>query len=136
MARIGFIGLGNMGGPMVRNLLKAGHRLAAFDLVPAALEAAAAAGAEAATDAGQAAHRADFVITMLPSGRDVAEVLGGSAGVLAAARPDAIVIDCSTIDVATARAMHREAQARGLALLDAPVSGGVAGAEAATLTFM
>ncbi|MBU8542968.1 MULTISPECIES: 3-hydroxyisobutyrate dehydrogenase [Roseomonadaceae] len=129
MARIGFVGLGNMGAPMARNLVKAGHQVAVFDLSPAAI--AAVPGAEAAESGAAAATGADIVFTMLPAGAHVREAwLGGMA---AASRPDAVLVDCSTIDVATARAV---AAACGRAFLDAPVSGGVMGAEAGTLTFM
>ena len=133
MARIGFVGLGNMGGPMARNLLKAGHQVAAFDLVPAALAPVTAAGATAAASAAAAAAGADFVITMLPAGKHVRDAWIGSHGMAAASAPGAILIDCSTIDVATAREV---AAAAGRPMLDAPVSGGTMGAEAASLTFM
>ena len=136
MAAIGFIGLGNMGLPMARNLLRAGHRLTVFDLVDAARDEAVTAGAEAAGSAGEAAAGAQVVLTMLPEGRHVREVYLGEDGVIARSRPDALLIDCSTIDVASARAVAAAAGARGLEMLDAPVSGGVAGAEGATLTFM
>ena len=136
MAAIGFVGLGNMGLPMARNLLKAGHRLAAFDLDRSAVAAAVEAGAEAANSAPEAVGGAEIVLTMLPEGRHVRAVYLGEDGVLAAARADALLVDCSTIDVETSRAVHAAAAGRGLAMLDAPVSGGVHGAEAATLTFM
>ena len=136
MARIGFIGLGNMGLPMVRNLLRAGHTVTAFDVVARALEAAATAGAGAARSAALAASTAELVITMLPEGRHVREVYLGAGGVIAAAEGGALLIDCSTIDVATARAVWQAAAERGLEMVDAPVSGGVAGAANATLTFM
>jgi 3-hydroxyisobutyrate dehydrogenase len=136
MAAIGFIGLGNMGLPMVRNLLKAGHRVSGFDVVPAAIEVAVAAGVRGARSAPEAAEGAELVITMLPEGRHVREVYLGEQGVIARAGPDALLIDCSTIDVETARAVSQAAAERGLEMLDAPVSGGVAGAEGASLTFM
>jgi 3-hydroxyisobutyrate dehydrogenase len=136
MAAIGFIGLGNMGLPMVRNLLKAGHRVRGFDVVPAAVEAAVAAGMPSARSAPQAAEGAELVITMLPEGRHVREVYMGEQGVIARAEASALLIDCSTIDVETARAVSQAATERGLEMLDAPVSGGVAGAEGASLTFM
>jgi 3-hydroxyisobutyrate dehydrogenase len=136
MARIGFVGLGNMGGPMVANLLKAGHAVTAFDVAAERVAAAAALGAGAAENAAKAAAGAELVITMLPSGRQSAAVYGGAGGLIALARPGTLLVDCSTIDVATARALSAEAAARGLVLLDAPVSGGVAGASAASLTFM
>ena len=131
MARIGFVGLGNMGGPMARNLLKAGHQVAGYDLVPAALEAFAAAGGTAAASAAAAAAGADFVVTMLPAGKHVRDAWLGAGGMAAASAPGAILIDCSTIDVDTARAVAAEA---GRPMLDAPVSGGTMGAEAGTLT--
>ncbi|MDN3567065.1 3-hydroxyisobutyrate dehydrogenase [Paeniroseomonas aquatica] len=133
MARIGFVGLGNMGGPMARNLLKAGHQVTAFDLMPAALAAVSAAGAATASTAAAAASRAEFVITMLPAGKHVREAWLGSHAMAAATEPGAILIDCSTIDVATAREV---AAGVGRPMLDAPVSGGTMGAEAGTLTFM
>jgi 3-hydroxyisobutyrate dehydrogenase len=136
MASIGFIGLGNMGLPMARNLLKAGHRLVGFDVVGSALDAAAAAGARAAGSASEAAAGAEVVITMLPEGRHVREVYLGAGGIIAHADPHSLLIDCSTIDVDSARAVNGAAAERGLEVLDAPVSGGVAGAENATLTFM
>ncbi|MGH6884712.1 MAG: 3-hydroxyisobutyrate dehydrogenase [Geminicoccales bacterium] len=136
MARIGFIGLGNMGLPMVRNLLRAGHTVTAFDVVAGAVEAAATAGAGAARSAVEVASTAEVVITMLPEGRHVREVYLGTDGVIAAAEGGALLIDCSTIDVATARAVGQAAAERGLDMVDAPVSGGVAGATNATLTFM
>lgn len=136
MARIGFIGLGNMGLPMVRNLLRAGHTVTAFDVVARALEAAATAGAGAARSAVEATSTAELVVTMLPEGRHVREVYLGADGVIAATKGGALLIDCSTIDVATARAVWQAAAERGLEMVDAPVSGGVAGAANATLTFM
>ena len=127
MARIGFIGLGNMGLPMARNLLRAGHDVVGFDLSTTQM-AALGGGAE---NAAEAARGADFVITMLPAGAHVREVwLNGMA---AAAPPEAVFIDCSTIEVAVAREV---AAAVSQPMLDAPVSGGVMGAENATLTFM
>lgn len=136
MASIGFIGLGNMGGPMARNLVQAGHRLRVYDLSASAVERVVEAGAEAASGVAAATQDADFVITMLPAGEHVREVYLGEDGVLAAAAPGTLLVDCSTIDVATAREMSVVAATADLDMLDAPVSGGVAGAEAATLTFM
>jgi 3-hydroxyisobutyrate dehydrogenase len=136
MARIGFIGLGNMGGPMAANLVKAGHAVTAFDVSAERVTEAVAAGAAAAGSTGAAAAGAELVLTMLPSGRESRAVYGGPDGLIAAAQPGTLLVDCSTIDVATARALGAEAAQRGLMLLDAPVSGGVAGAAAATLTFM
>ncbi len=136
MTKIGFIGVGNMGGPMVANLVKAGHAVTAFDLAEAAREKARAAGAALAASAAEAAQAGEVVITMLPAGRHVRAVYLGDDGVVAKAAPGTLLIDCSTIDVETARAVHKAAAEAGLAMLDAPVSGGVTGAEAATLTFM
>lgn len=136
MTRIGFIGVGNMGGPMAANLVKAGHAVSAFDPVPAARDRARANGCALAATVAEAARDRDVVITMLPSGAEVDAVHRGAAGVHASAGKDTLLIDCSTIDVATARAVGVAAAAQGLAMLDAPVSGGVRGAEAATLTFM
>jgi 3-hydroxyisobutyrate dehydrogenase len=133
MARIGFVGLGNMGGPMARNLARAGHAVTGFDIVPEALARAAAAGVAPAGSAAEAARGAEFVITMLPAGEHVRDAWLGRGGMAAASDPGAVLVDCSTIDVATAREV---AAAAGRPMLDAPVSGGVMGAEAATLTFM
>jgi 3-hydroxyisobutyrate dehydrogenase len=136
MAAIGFIGLGNMGGPMAANLVKAGHRVTGFDVVPSAVAALAAQGGSAANSAAAAAAAGEIVITMLPAGPQVRSVYLGAEGVLAQARKDALLIDCSTIDVETARAVAAAAAEAGFDMLDAPVSGGVGGAQAATLTFM
>ncbi len=133
MAQIGFIGLGNMGLPMAANLVKGGHAVTGFDMVPAALENARAKGIAIAASAGDAARDKDVIVTMLPSGPIVLSVLDE---IVAAARPGALVIDSSTIDVASAREAHSLAKAAGLEFIDAPVSGGVGGAEAGTLTFM
>ena len=136
MAKIGFIGLGNMGLPMALNLLKAGHAVQGFDVSKAQADALTASGGQAAPGVQAAASGADVVITMLPAGKQVREVYLGADGVLAAAGPDALLIDSSTIDVETARAVAAAALAKGIAMLDAPVSGGVGGAQAGTLTFM
>ena len=136
MIRIGFIGVGNMGGPMALNLLKAGHGLKAYDLVPASLARVAAAGAQAAASPLDAATGVDAVITMLPAGQHVRAVYLGEGGLVAKARPGTLLIDSSTIDVATAREVAAAAAAAGLPMIDAPVSGGTGGAEAGTLTFM
>ncbi|MGH6900959.1 MAG: 3-hydroxyisobutyrate dehydrogenase, partial [Geminicoccaceae bacterium] len=122
--------------PMARNLLKAGHQLVGFDVVGAALDAGVAAGARAAGSASAAAAGAEVVITMLPEGRHVREVYLGADGIVARADPQSLLIDCSTIDIDSARLVNQAAAERGLEVLDAPVSGGVAGAENATLTFM
>src|SRR5438477_4010049 len=136
MATIGFIGLGNMGAPMAANLVKAGHRVTGFDLVPGAVEALAAKGGRGAASAAEAAAAGDVVITMLPAGPQVRSVYLDESGILASARRGALLIDCSTIDVETARAVAAAAKGVGFDMLDAPVSGGVSGAEAASLTFM
>jgi 3-hydroxyisobutyrate dehydrogenase len=136
MATIGFIGLGNMGAPMAANLLKAGHQVRGFDLVAGRAEALAAKGGRAAATAAEAAAAGEIVITMLPAGPDVRSVYLGDAGVLAHAHEDALLIDCSTIDVETARMVAAAAAAAQFDMLDAPVSGGVIGAETASLTFM
>jgi 3-hydroxyisobutyrate dehydrogenase len=133
MARIGFVGLGNMGGPMARNLARAGHEVACFDLSAEAVARVASDGARAASSAAEAARGAAFVITMLPAGTHVRDAWIGAGGMAAASEAGAILLDCSTIDVATAREV---AAASGRPFLDAPVSGGVMGAEGATLTFM
>jgi len=136
MAKIGFIGLGNMGLPMAKNLVAAGHAVTGFDLAAASLEAAAAAGIATAGGAAEAARGAEIIVSMLPAGQHVRGVYTGDGGVIAAAEPGALVIDSSTIDVAAAREVAQAAAAAGLEMLDAPVSGGIAGAEAGTLTFM
>ncbi|HEX5454122.1 MAG TPA: 3-hydroxyisobutyrate dehydrogenase [Stellaceae bacterium] len=136
MATIGFIGLGNMGAPMAANLLKAQHRISGYDVAAAACAALAERGGHSAGGIAEAAAAGDIVVTMLPAGPQVREVYFGPDGVLAHARPGALLIDCSTIDVETARAVAAAAAEKGLAMVDAPVSGGVIGAEAGTLTFM
>ena len=134
--KIGFIGLGNMGGPMAANLVKAGHQVAGFDLAPALREAVAKAGGSAASSAAAAAAEAEVVVTMLPAGPQVRQVYGGEGGILDSARKGALLIDSSTIDVESARWVAKTAGERGFDMLDAPVSGGVGGAAAGTLTFM
>ena len=136
MADLGFIGLGNMGGPMAKNLVAAGYAVKGFDVVAQSVATARENGIEAAASAREAATDVPVVITMLPAGQHVREVLTGEDGIIAAADPGALLIDCSTIDVTTARAVHGAAEEAGLMMLDAPVSGGVAGADAGTLTFM
>jgi 3-hydroxyisobutyrate dehydrogenase len=130
---IAFIGLGNMGGPMAANLIKAGHKVTGFDLVPALRDAAKADGVTIAASAIEAVKSAEVVITMLPAGKHVLAVWNE---IVPAARDGALIIDCSTIDVESARNAHALAAARKLASVDAPVSGGVGGAKGATLTFM
>lgn len=131
---IAFIGVGNMGGGMALNLVKAGHDVRAFDLSADALARVTAGGATAAASAGEAADGAGVIVTMLPAGTHVRAAY--EATLFAAARADAVLIDCSTIDVETARSLGEAAAARGLAMVDAPVSGGTAAADAGTLTFM
>jgi 3-hydroxyisobutyrate dehydrogenase len=133
MSTVALIGLGNMGGPMAANLVKAGHAVRGFDLVAASRDSAQAAGVATAASARTAVDGADSVITMLPAGKHVLTVWRDILPVVA---KEALVIDCSTIDIASARAAHALSQERGCASLDAPVSGGVGGAQAATLTFM
>jgi len=136
MARIGFLGLGNMGLPMALNLIKAGHAVTGYDVVAAAVGKLAAAGGTAAKSVAAAAAAGEIVATMLPAGKEVRDVYLDAAGVLASAAPGTLLIDCSTIDVETARAVAGAALAKGFAMLDAPVSGGVGGAQAGMLTFM
>jgi 3-hydroxyisobutyrate dehydrogenase len=135
MTNIAFIGVGNMGGPMARNLLKAGHKVTAFDLSDAVLDPVLKAGATKGATANEAVKEADIVITMLPAGQHVRSVYLDN-GVLGAAKKGALLIDSSTIDVDSARAVHAAAEKAGFLFLDAPVSGGTGGAEAGTLTFM
>jgi 3-hydroxyisobutyrate dehydrogenase len=132
--KIGFIGLGNMGGGMAANLAKAGHEVRAFDLSEAALAKAVAAGCTAVGTAREAAAGAQAVVTMLPAGAHVAQVWRDC--IVGAAPSSAILIDCSTIDVTTAKAVAAEAAEQGYLAVDAPVSGGIAAANAGTLTFM
>ena len=134
MAKIAFIGLGNMGGPMAANLVKAQHQVFAFDLSAAALDAAADKGAKKATTAAEAVKGAEVVVTMLPAGKHVREVY--EKDVLPNAGKGTLLIDCSTIDVESARHVGALAEKAGLEMIDAPVSGGVGGATAGTLTFM
>ena len=134
MARIAFIGLGNMGGGMAANLVKARHEVRAFDLSEAALAKAEKNGCARAGSALEAVADAEAVVTMLPAGKHVRDVY--EASVIGAAPKEALLIDCSTIDVATAREEIEKAAAAGYAMVDAPVSGGIAAADAGTLTFM
>jgi 3-hydroxyisobutyrate dehydrogenase len=134
--KIAFIGLGHMGAPMARNLLKAGHSLTVFDVVPGNVEALQRAGASAAKSARLAAASGELVITMLPSSPHVKAVYLGDDGVLAGAARGTTLIDSSTIDPHTAREVAVRAAERGNPMADAPVSGGTGGAEAGTLTFM
>jgi 3-hydroxyisobutyrate dehydrogenase len=134
MAKIAFIGLGNMGGPMAANLARAQHHVTAFDLSAAAVEAVVEKGAHKAASAAEAVKGAEIVVTMLPAGRHVREVY--EKDVLPHAAKGVLLIDCSTIDVDSARHVGQLAEKAGLEMVDAPVSGGVGGAAAGTLTFM
>jgi len=136
MAKITFIGLGNMGLPMAANLVRAGHEVSGFDFSAAALEKAASLGVKIAASGAAAAPEADVVITMLPAGGHLLDAYSGKGGLLAAAKPGTLFIDCSTVDIDSARAAHQAAAAAGMRSVDAPVSGGVGGATQGTLTFM
>lgn len=144
MRQVAFVGLGNMGGPMAANLVKAGYDVTGFDLSQTVVDALVAAGGKAAPTVSAAVDGAEVVVTMLPAGPHVRSVYlgdgaqgdGGQAGLIAAAAPGALLIDCSTIDVNSARAVAAAADSAGLPMIDAPVSGGTVGAENGTLTFM
>jgi 3-hydroxyisobutyrate dehydrogenase len=136
MATIGFIGLGNMGAPMAANLVKAGHRVTGFDIAAGKTQALASTGGRVAATVAEAAAAGEVVITMLPAGLQVRSVYLGDDGMLVHARPATLLIDCSTIDVETARAVAAAAAEARFEMLDAPVSGGVIGAQTASLTFM
>lgn len=136
MKKIGFVGLGNMGGPMAANLVKAGFEVTGYDLVAANLDRAARAGIRPAADLAEAVRKADAVVTMLPAGTHVRAAYQDAGGILESVPRGALLIDSSTIDVASARAVAAAAAGAGMEMLDAPVSGGTGGAEAGTLTFM
>ncbi len=136
MAAVAFIGLGNMGGPMATNLVKAGHSVTVFDLSQAACDALSKTGASVAASAAEAASGVDYVISMLPAGRHVAATYLGDDGLLAQLDGSTTVLDCSTIDAATAREVGAAAAEQGIGFMDSPVSGGVAAAAAGTLAFM
>ena len=136
MAAIAFLGLGNMGGPMAKNLLAAGHDLIVFDLVEAACAALAAEGASVAASAAEAAEGAEVIISMLPAGKHVASTFLGDGGLLAQVSNETLILDASTIDAATAKEVGESAAAMGIDFMDTPVSGGVAAAAAGTLAFM
>ncbi|MBV8778277.1 MAG: 3-hydroxyisobutyrate dehydrogenase [Alphaproteobacteria bacterium] len=136
MATIGFIGLGNMGGPMAANLVKSQHQVTGYDVVTAPVGNLEQQGGKPAATVAEAAAAGDIVITMLPAGPQVRQVYLGPDGIIAKAKKGALLIDCSTIDVETARAVAAAAAEAGLQMLDAPVSGGVMGAQGGTLTFM
>ena len=135
MAKIGFIGLGNMGLPMAGNLVKKGHDVIGFDIMEDNLSKAAQAGVKKVASAADAAKDVEHVVTMVPTGKETLAVYEGS-GVFKTAKPGTLFIDASTIDVGQARQAHEIAKAAGMLSLDAPVSGGTVGAEGATLTFM
>ena len=136
MATVGFIGLGNMGGPMAKNLMGAGHEVRVFDLSEKAVAASVADGGQKAGTVAEAVTGADVVVTMLPAGKHVRAVYTGDEGILSNVPSSAILIDSSTIDVTSARDVQAAAAEKGVAMVDAPVSGGVGGAAAGTLTFM
>ncbi len=136
MAVIGFIGLGNMGGPMAANLVKAGYEVRGFDLSAEMLEKARKAGIKANDDLSAAVKDVDVVITMLPAGKHVKAVYCEDQGLIGGVDENTLLIDCSTIDVETSREVAGKAEEAGLMMVDAPVSGGVGGAQAGTLTFM
>jgi 3-hydroxyisobutyrate dehydrogenase len=136
MTKIAFIGLGNMGLPMAANLVRAGHEVSGFDFSAAALQRAREAGVVAAENGASAAKGVEVVITMLPMGKHLLDAYTGERGLLAAASPQTLFIDCSTVDIASAHAAHDAAGRAGMLPVDAPVSGGVGGATAGTLTFM
>jgi 3-hydroxyisobutyrate dehydrogenase len=136
MATIGFIGLGNMGAPMAANLLKAQHKVTGYDVVAGPMSNLELQGGKPAANAAEVAMTGDIVITMLPAGPQVRAVYLGPDGIIAKAKKGTLLINCSTIDVETARLVTEEAKKAGLEMLDAPVSGGVMGAQGGTLTFM
>ncbi len=136
MATVLFIGLGNMGGPMATNLIKAGHEVTVFDLSEQALAQLREAGASVAASAAEAAPGKDYIISMLPAGKHVAGTYLGEDGLLAKLDAKTTVLDCSTIDAATAREVGEAAAEAGIGFMDSPVSGGVAAAAAGTLAFM
>ena len=136
MKNVGFIGLGNMGGPMAINLIKAGFSVSVFDLMPTSVERLTAAGAQAAATAADAVQNVDVVISMLPASKHVESLYLGEAGLLSKIAPGTLIIDSSTIAPESTRKVADAANARGLSMIDAPVSGGVAGAQGGTLTFI
>ena len=136
MKNVGFIGLGNMGGPMAINLIKAGFSVSVFDLMPTSVERLTTAGAQAAATAADAVQNVDVVISMLPASKHVESLYLGEAGLLSKIAPGTLIIDSSTIAPESTRKVADAANARGLSMIDAPVSGGVAGAQGGTLTFI
>ncbi|MDR3477286.1 MAG: 3-hydroxyisobutyrate dehydrogenase [Gammaproteobacteria bacterium] len=136
MTTIGFIGLGHMGNPMVQNLLKAGYKVKVYDVSTAAIESLVASGAIPTNSLADVAKESDVLITMLQTGEQVSGVCLGQGGIFAHARRDTLFIDCSSIEITITRELHNEAKMQNIWMLDAPVSGGMVGANAATLTFM
>ena len=136
MAKIGFIGLGHMGLPMILNLMRTEHQVSGYDIFSPAQQALVEAGGSLAENIAELSKNSDILITMLQNGVQVKEVCCGPNGIYQAAKPNILHIDCSTIDVPTAQAIQKEANQRQILAVDAPVSGGVAGAQAATLTFL
>ncbi len=136
MTNIAFIGLGHMGMPMAKNLLKAGHRITGYDVAPQAIDALVKEGGTRGKDIASTVANVDIVITMLPEGMLVQSVYEGPQGIFNHVKPGTLIAECSTIDIETARQIHTKAEDKGVRLIDAPVSGGVTGAEAATITFM
>lgn len=136
MTQVGFIGLGHMGNPMAKNLLKAGFNLKVYDIMPAAIQALVAQGAKAAASIADVAKDADVIITMLQTGQQVSETCLSDDGLFQHVKKDVLYIDSSSIDIVTTRSLHNIAKNTGIAMVDAPVSGGVAAADAATLTLM
>lgn len=136
MQTIGFVGLGHMGRPMAQNLIDAGYKLKVYDLSADAVSALVSHGAQACSSSAEVASDCDVFISMLPEGDHVMEVYLGNNAVLNVAKKGTLLIDCSTIDVKTSRFLHAEASSKGFSMLDAPVSGGVKGAQDGTLTFM
>jgi 3-hydroxyisobutyrate dehydrogenase len=136
MKKIGFIGVGHMGSPMVKNLLQAGYAVDVFDISVPAVQALVAAGAVAASSVPELAANAEIIITMLQKGEQVEKICVGEEGLFKHMRPESLYIDCSSIEIALTRTLHAAAEKQGIAMLDAPVSGGVLGATNAALTFM
>jgi 3-hydroxyisobutyrate dehydrogenase len=134
--KVAFLGLGNMGLPMALNLVKAGHQVRGFDLVQTQLDAFKVGGGVPVVSASDAVPDADVIISMLPASRHVEALYLGNSGLLTVANPKSLLIDCSTISPKVAQAVAAQAKAKGFAMIDAPVSGGTAGAQAGTLTFM
>lgn len=133
---LGFIGLGHMGQPMALNLLKAGHRLYVNDVVPESVQALVAAGAQGVASLLELAEKAQVIFSSVQTGQQVSEICLSENGLFAHMRPGTLYIDCSSIEISKTQQLHQEAKKHGIAMLDAPVSGGVAAAKAGTLTFM